>query len=79
MIWPMRLLLLSSFAILATVGLNAPPARAACVLAGGTVTCTGADDDGFIGGGNLTVTVDATATVDSIYDGNPDTLCPVFR
>ena len=71
--------LFSFFAALITVSAGSTPASAACVLVGGTVTCTGRDDDGFIGGNNLTVTVETGASVDSIYDGNPDTLCPEFR
>jgi len=66
-------------AVLALVLAGAAPAAAQCVLSGGTVTCTGADDDGFVGGANLTVRVETGALVDSVYDGNPDTLCPVFR
>gem|GEM_PF-3532082 len=62
----------------ATVALPAP-AHAACVLSGGTVICTGSDDNGFTGGNALTVRVEANAAVDSVYDDNPDTVCPAFR
>jgi uncharacterized protein with beta-barrel porin domain len=66
-------------AFLAGTAIPPSPAQAACVLAGGTVTCTGSDDNGFSGGNNLIVRVETGAAVDSVYDGNPDTICPVFR
>ncbi|MBL8644995.1 MAG: autotransporter domain-containing protein [Rhodospirillaceae bacterium] len=69
-------------AVLATaaglMGASAP-AQAQCVLAGGTVNCAGNDQDGFTGGNALTVRIETGAAVDSVYDGNPDTFCPVFR
>lgn len=58
---------------------GASPTQAACTQSGSTVTCADTDDDGFSGGDNLTVNVATGAFVQSIYNGNPDTLCPAFR
>ena len=65
--------------LVVVLALWAPPAMAACSLAGGIVTCTGPDDDGFIGGDNLTLNVLNGAFVQSIYDGEADAFCPRFR
>jgi uncharacterized protein with beta-barrel porin domain len=74
-----RLSLLGSVFGLAALTLTPTPAQAVCTANGSVVTCTGIDEDGFIGGNNLTINIDQTTFVQSIYDGNPDTLCPVFR
>jgi uncharacterized protein with beta-barrel porin domain len=71
----------ASALVLTALGIALAPAtaQAECVAAGGTVTCSGTDDDGFIGGNSLTVNVQTGAFVQSVYDGNPSTFCPSFR